>query len=191
MLLPPPSLRGGAAGNAYPEHQDVPHSRALARRRRNHGQALPAGPMIEQAMTSIVPPDRLRVTRVQMAWREVAGTSLQGVCWPQSIHRDILTLTVRDNQWLHELVYLQADLMRRLQAMVPQIGVSHIRMRVGAIPPPLPIERDPPPPPVTSMPDEPDAETRNALAAVEDPRLRQIAANARLAMSARLRSRLA
>lgn len=167
----------------------MPHSQVVARRR-NHGQALPVGPLFEQAVSSIVPPERLRVTRVQMAWPHIAGSSLLRVCWPQTIHRDILTLTVRDNQWLHELVYLQADLLRRIRAEVPQAEVGHLRMRVGTVPPPVIEPPDPPPPPVTSLPDEPGVETRAALQAVEDPWLRQIAANARMAMSARLRHRL-
>lgn len=167
----------------------MPHSKAVARRR-NHGQAVPVGPLFEQAVTSIVPPERLRVTRVQMAWPHIAGPSLQRVCWPQAIQRDILTLTVCDNQWLHELVYLQVDLLRRIRAEVPQAEVAHLRMRVGTVPPPVSEPPDPPPPPVTSLADEPGAETIAALQALDDPRLRQIAANARMAMSARLRHRL-
>lgn len=156
-------------------------------RRRNHGQFQPIGPLVQKAVSSIVPLDRLRVTRAQLVWRDVAGASLQEVCWPQSIHRDILTLTVRDNQWLHELVYLQADLLRRLITLVPDLGVGTLRMRVGTVPPPLVEEVDPPPPPLHALADEPAPETREALAALEDPVLRQAVANARMAMSKRLR----
>jgi len=162
---------------------------SLVPRKINHGTLAAIGPRVVEAMARIVPPDRLRVTRIQMAWPEIAPPTIVQSCWPASVLRDILTLVVRDNQWLHELVYLQSDLLRRIRGSLPHLGIAHLRMRVGTIPARPPLEPVPRDGPTWSLPDEPGEPTRAALLEVSDPHLRQLAANARLAMTARVRRR--
>lgn len=155
-------------------------------RRRNHGQALPVGPLATAAVAQIVDGDRLRLTRVQMAWPSIVPSPLRARVWPASIQRDQLTLVVLDHQWLHELVYHQNDLLRRIGASVPNAGVTRIRTRVGVVPPPEATKEPVPAARHHSLTDEPSRDTRAALADVEDPALRQVMANARLALSDRL-----
>src|SRR5688572_18382025 len=104
-------------------------------RRPNHGRPLAVGPLCSDIVSRIVPPDRLRLTFVQIAWPEIATAAIANSVWPASIQRDVLTLVVADNQWLAELVYLQAELLRAIRSTVPQAGVANLRTRVGVIPP--------------------------------------------------------
>ena len=155
--------------------------------RANHGRALPAGSIASRAVEKLVPRDRLRLTRIQIAWSTVAPGRLREVAWPGGLSSGTLTVHVLDNQWLHELVYMRTELLERVQHACPEVGVEALRMRVGPIAEIPPEAPRPPDPPAPTLPDEPDPDTIQALNAVGDSDLQQAMANARLALSGRLR----
>lgn len=157
------------------------------KRRKNHGRTRPAGVLALDAVRKIVPPDRLRLTRVQIAWPEIAPGHLREVAWPANVQGNTLLLAVLDNQWLHELTYLRNDLLRRIQHSCAQAEIREIRFRVGALPEPWPTTPVRADPVVEALPDEPSRETLDALHDIEDTGLRQLMANARMALSSRLR----
>jgi hypothetical protein len=99
----------------------------------------------------------------------------------------MLTLVIADNQWLHELQYMRIELLERVCKCCPEAQVASMRMRVGPIPLPLFVGETPEPPPPPTLPEQPDRDTIAALRAIDDPALRQAMANARLALSGRLR----
>lgn len=143
--------------------------------------------MALDAVRKIVPPERLRLTRVQMVWPEIATARLRRVAWPAAVRGDTLSLDVRDNQWLHELTYLRAELLQRIQEAAPEAEIGQLRLRVGSVPEPWPEPPERPEVEPPHLPDEPSRETMDALHGIDDPGLRQIMANARMALSARLR----
>ncbi len=153
----------------------------------NHGERRTAGELAAHAIRLIVPPDRLRLTRLQIAWPQLAGERLSRVAWPGYLRGTALTVWVRDTQWQHELVYMHPELLKRLAEVVPDVPVESMRFRVGDIPELLP--EPPPPPPVVlnDLPDEPATATVDALHGVEDEGLRKAMATARLALSGKLR----
>ena len=156
-------------------------------RRTNHGQSRPAGEFAQHAVQTIVPGERLRLTRLQIAWPGLVGDRLRAVVWPGALRGTQLVLFVRDTQWQHELSYMVDELRKRIAERCPQCPVSSIRLRVGEIqevPPPPP---PPPPPDIVDLPSEPPTETVDALSGVADPTLRKMMANARMALSGRLR----
>jgi hypothetical protein len=155
--------------------------------RANHGRAIAAGDIAGRAVEQLVPRDRLRLTRVQIAWSAIAPGRLREVAWPGSIASDTLTVHVLDNQWLHELMYMRAELLERVQKACPAAGIGALRLRVGPLAEPVPDRRptrDSTPP---SLPIEPDAATVAALKSIGDSGLRQAMANARMALAGRLR----
>jgi hypothetical protein len=94
---------------------------------------------------------------------------------------------VLDNQWLHELMYMRAELLERVQKSCPAARIEALRLRVGTMPE-LPREAPPrPDPSAPTLPSEPAADTIAALKAIGDSSLRQAMANARMALSGRLR----
>jgi hypothetical protein len=159
----------------------------MGKRRDNHGRASTAGSLALRAVGAIVPPDRLRLTRIQIAWPEIAPGRLQRVAWPVVVGGGTLTVNVIDNQWLHELLYMKLELLERIQQRCRAAEIDGLRMRVGEVPEPWPEPEPLPDPVVASLPDEPARDTVAALNDVEDPRLRQAMANARMALSHRLR----
>lgn len=160
----------------------------VARRRRKTEAPAAAGPLALRAVEKLVPTERLRLIRVQMAWDEIAPGHLREVAWPAALRDAQLVLHVVDNQWLHELTYVREDLLGRIRRACPAEGIGELRLRVGAVRPAM---REPPfapsPAPVVALSDEPARETIDALQSVEDQALRQAMANARMALSRRLR----
>lgn len=156
-------------------------------RRINHGQSRPAREFAEHAVRIIVPPERLRLTRLQIAWTDMVGPRVRSVAWPGGLKGKQLVVYVRDAQWQHELVYMKDELLKRIATQCPECPVSSMRLRVGDIPP-IPVRPPPPPPPdIVELPDEPAPETMSALSNVGDISLRKLIANARMALSGRLR----
>jgi hypothetical protein len=189
---------GDDDGGEHPEDRQqargpgrVAHCRTMARRRfgprTTKGDKVRAGALAIDAIRKIVPPDQLQLTRVRASWREITEGRLRAVAWPASLRSGILTVHVRDNQWLHELTYLRGHLLQRVQRTCPDAGVTDLRVRVGQVhvPRELPPEPEAPPPP--ALDDEPSRETWEALSAIEDPDLRQAIANTRMALSKRVR----
>lgn len=156
-------------------------------RRTNHGQSRPAGEFAQHAVQTIVPGERLRLTRLQIAWPALVGDRLRAVVWPGALRGTQLVLFVRDTQWQHELSYMLDEFRTRIAERCPACPVSSVRLRVGEVP-----EVPPPPPPepkpdIVDLPNEPPTDTVDALSGVTDPTLRKMMANARMALSGTLR----
>ncbi len=166
---------------------DVAHSRNPMARRINHGKSRPAGEFAKHAVQVIVPPERLRLTRLQIVWAETVGPRLSAVAWPGALRGKQLVVFVRDTQWQHELVYMKDQLLQRLSEACKDCPVTSMRFRVGEIPPPVPEAPPPPPPDIVELPSEPAPDTVDALGRVDDEGLRKLMANARMALSGQLR----
>lgn len=181
-----PADRGRTAGReqerAGQRVQTVASSPQMARRR-NHGVRTPAAELAEKAIASIVPRHRLAALRVQLAWPDAVPRHLVRVAMPVAFDGTTLVIHTIDNQWLHELTYLRADLLSRLREHLPGMDIGALKIRVGEVPPPLP------PPPVERvapsivLPMQPARETLDAIAEIEDPGLRSAVATARQALT--------
>jgi hypothetical protein len=152
----------------------------------SHGK-IRAGDLALDAVSKIVPPDQLQLTRVRAVWPDITESRLRAVAWPAALRDGILWVHVRDNQWLHELTYLRQDLLQRVHRQCPRAGVRDLRVRVGEVHVPEELARPPEAPPPPSLADEPSPETWDALSSIEDPSLRQTIANTRMALSKRVR----
>ncbi len=174
------TIRGGP-------RPDVAHFKALMARRIDHGKRRPAGEFAKHAVQLIVPPERLRLTRLQIAWAEIVGPRLSAVAWPGALRGTQLIVYVRDTQWQHELVYMKDQLLQRLGEACTACPVASLRFRVGEIPPPAPEAPPPPPPDIVELSAEPAPDTIEALGRVDDEALRKLMASARMALSGPLR----
>jgi hypothetical protein len=152
-------------------------------RRKNHGKRIPGGELAELALRKIVPDERVRLVRLQLAWDDVMPARMRGIAAPAGVDGEVLTVHVRDNQWLHELAYLRADMLGRLHSQCPEARIATIKLRVGVVPeppPPVPIE------PVREkirLSMQPEAGTLAAISEVDDEGLRHTIATARLALT--------
>jgi len=157
---------------------------AKPRKRGNHGRAIHAAELAWREVFLTVPRDRIELARLQNAWVEVAPRHLQEVAWPAWLSRGKLLLHVDDNQWLHELSYLRSDLLDQLRQACPSAKLKDLRLRVGSVevvPPPQPV----PEPYYPGLPREPERPTIDAMESIDDERLRNAVAAARLALGSR------
>jgi len=152
-------------------------------RRKNHGRRVPAAELAEVTLRKIVPDERVRLVRLQLAWDDVMPARLRGVAAPASVDGAVLVVHVRDNQWLHELAYLRSDMLARVQTQCPAARVSTMKLRVGAVPEPPPPVRLEPLPEKVRLAMQPERETIDAIDAVGDDTLRHAIATARLALT--------
>jgi hypothetical protein len=153
----------------------------MARKRKNHGRRMHAGELARDAVRRIVPDERLRLALVLVGWDQAVPARLREVAAPGSMHGTTLVVHVVDNQWLHELTYLRTDLLGSVQRACPDAGVTALKLRVGTVP--RAREHDVPErTAVPGLPQEPARDTVLAIEAVDDPGLKQVVANARLAL---------
>ena len=140
--------------------------------------------MAQTALERHIPADRLLITRLRLAWPTLVPPALVSRTWPYGLERgQTLVIAVQDNQWLHELTYLRADLLDRIRQHVGQ-GVDNLRFRLGEMPAAV---EDPPervsPPRMQPMNAEPSPATLDALERIHDGSLRHAIASARVALS--------
>lgn len=192
-MLPP--LRGRTAKDAHEQRQnaaeqptrhttkDVAPWIEMARRD-NHGRAHRAADLAWREVFKTVPRDRIELARLQNVWPRLMPPHLQEVAWPSWLGKGRLLVHVSDNQWLHELTYMRRDLLGKLRRACPTARLHDLRLRVGeveVVPPPVPVpERN-----VPSLPVEPERATIDAMKAIDDQRLRDAVAAARLALGSR------
>ncbi len=156
---------------------------AVVSRRKNHGRAIAVGELADRALRSVVPAYRLRVLRVQLGWVDALPASLRDIAAPVAFDGDTLLLHVLDNQWLHELTYLRADILARLRRACPQTQIGGLRLRVGELPAPPPPARADPTVRLPALAAQPSSSTLDAIAAIEDAGLRHAIATARQALT--------
>jgi hypothetical protein len=132
-----------------------------------------------------VPEEVQRLSRIRNLWLELLPASFADYVWPNLVAGGRLVVHVQDSQWLHEMAYWRQEVLSRLRAAWPEVGIEIVEAYVGPIPPVS--ERRPPPPPPLPPVDrtpvlEPEVphETLAALHAVADPTLRELLARARM-----------
>lgn len=152
-------------------------------RRKNHGKRVIVGELAEVALRKIVPDERVRLVRLQLAWDDAMPARLRGIAAPASVDGEQLVVHVKDNQWLHELTYLRSDMLARVQSQCPEARVATMRLRVGVVPEPPPPVRLEPVPEAPTLAMQPARETIDAIEAVGDDGLRHAIATARMALT--------
>lgn len=194
IAVPPASL--GQARRQDPERRDPQRQRQRAAgvassavvapraKRSNHGRAQRASELAWRQVLGTVPRERVELARLQNAWPRLVPRHLQEVAWPAGLVDGKLVVHVDDNQWLHELAYLRRELLDKLRRACPTAGLRELRLRVGEVE--LPPRPEPAPEPVIpGLPREPERATIEAMEAIDDARLRDAVAAARLALGSR------
>ncbi len=114
--------------------------------------------------------------RAYGAWTRAAGAPVAGGARPRNFSRGTLTVECTSSVWANELTYLSADILRKMDALVPGHPVKKLRFMVAA-PTTVPAqESEVPAPkrgrgPARLAPEDCDA-ARAQAAAVGDERLR-------------------
>ena len=162
------------------------------RRRRRRAQKKPRrrgrvelANVVDEVIRLHVPEEVQRLSRIRNLWIRLFPVSFADHVWPMLVAGGRLVVHVQDSQWLHEMAYWRQEVVTRLRAAWPEVGIEIIEAYVGPLPPLL--ERRPPPPPepppvdrTPALDPEVPPETLAALNAVQDPKLRDALAQARM-----------
>ncbi len=77
---------------------------------------------------------RLGEYRLQQQWKTIAGTFVASHTWPTGIRFHTLYVAVENSVWLHQLTYLKATLLEKIQSETKEIELQDIIFRIGDIP---------------------------------------------------------
>ena len=77
---------------------------------------------------------RLWEYRLQAQWRGIVGEVLASHTWPTRIRFRKLFVAVENSVWLHQLMYLKATLLEKIQSKSPDLYLNDIVFRIGEIP---------------------------------------------------------
>ena len=77
---------------------------------------------------------RLWEYRLQAQWRGIVGEVLASHTWPTRIRFRKLFVAVENSVWLHQLMYLKATLLEKIQSEAPDLYLNDIVFRIGEIP---------------------------------------------------------
>ena len=163
----------------------------LRRRRRRVKQPrrgrIELAALIEEVLQRHVPEEVQRLSRLRNLWIQLFPGSFADHVWPMLVQGGRLLVHVHDSQWLHEMTYWRQEVLSRLRAAWPEAGIEIIEAYVGPLPPlserrPSPPRDTPPPRRIPVLEADVPSETLDALNAIQDPKLREALARARLMM---------
>ena len=67
------------------------------------------------------------------AWREAAGEVAAKYSRVASLRRGVLEVVVANSTLVQELTFQKNELLQQLNHKLPEEGITHLRLRVGAI----------------------------------------------------------
>jgi hypothetical protein len=70
--------------------------------------------------------------RVFGVWEEAVGEQLAQNTRPVAAYQGALTVLVRDSAWLHELQYMKAEIVKKLNRTLGKGVIRELRFRVGS-----------------------------------------------------------
>jgi hypothetical protein len=134
--------------------------------------------------------DALPLARITAAWPSAVGPAVARRAWPLRIARDgTLHVATASATWSHELDLLGGEILAQLRARVGDDAPAKLRFAAGPIPEPPPaeepgadVERE------ADVSPEIESEARSAVAAIDDPELRELVARAARASLGKARS---
>ncbi|NPA25709.1 MAG: DUF721 domain-containing protein [Deltaproteobacteria bacterium] len=106
-----------------------------ARARRREGgvpRNLPAvavGELLEKVLDNPKVRERLLHDRVFSQWRRIVGPGLLDKCRPVRIKRHILYIEVKNSSWAHQLIYMQEEIINRVNRLVGVVLITGIHCR--------------------------------------------------------------
>jgi predicted nucleic acid-binding Zn ribbon protein len=164
--------------------------RGKPRKKRKKKGPVDLGRLVYEQLRRHVPADALRLERLQQQWPHLVTPRIANRTWPAKLYGRRLLVIVHDNQWLHELGYLRQELVQRIAAQMPEANVNDMILRLGRVPEAKRRMTSPQPPdqarkaPLSG--DVPET-TQEAIAAVQDPELREAIEAARHAFGGKTR----
>lgn len=71
------------------------------------------------------------LTRVWHVWDEVVGETIAANAQPAAFKGDLLLVHVTSSAWIHELHFLKADIVSKLNVALGKPMVTEIKFKIG------------------------------------------------------------
>ncbi len=101
----------------------------MARRKARKGQLNDASEVLQslfEGKKSILSKG-FKTRRIRLDWKTVVGDTLAGVCEPVDYDRGTLWIWVEHPTWIHQLTFVQDQLVKKINAFMQEDYVSSIR----------------------------------------------------------------
>lgn len=78
--------------------------------------------------------DHVALVALQKHWAELVGSGLAERSWPTRLQQGVLWITAPDSSWAYQLQFLKQDFLGGIRTGMPDVSVSDVRFKVGALP---------------------------------------------------------
>lgn len=65
--------------------------------------------------------EEMRAHRVIVEWRDIVGSRIASVAWPEGLSKGVLWVRVKTSPWLHELSLLKGQLLAQLKDAIGDV----------------------------------------------------------------------
>jgi predicted nucleic acid-binding Zn ribbon protein len=73
------------------------------------------------------------LARVWDVWTEAVGPSIARHARPGALHGRVLVVHVTNSTWLHQLRFMKADMLARLNQLLETSLVDEIQLKIGTL----------------------------------------------------------
>lgn len=139
-------------------------------------QPKPLGEILQEILKKRNIPHSSTDRRLLDVWNRAVGPVIAAQTHPDRIKGGTLFVRVSAPVWLHQLQFMKADILGRINALSAGEKIKALFFTIGDIPAPSPGCTGEPPPalPVSGLPEGDRRMMRESLAAVRDPELQAI-----------------
>jgi len=81
---------------------------------------------------------KLSELQLQQEWEHLVGSTMAKHSYPESIRFKKLHLVADNSIWLQQLLFLKPTILEAIHAMMPDLSLTDVVLRIGSIPQPPP-----------------------------------------------------
>lgn len=94
---------------------------------------IPLGDLIHQLMHAHRPASAEYLTRILDIWEVSVGESIARNAKPGALQGHVLVVTVTNSTWLHQLRFMKADMLTKLNQRLETDKLSDIKFKIGPL----------------------------------------------------------
>lgn len=91
------------------------------------------GDLIHQLMHQHRPASAKHLTRILDIWEIAVGDSISRNAKPGALNGHVLVVTVTNSTWLHQLRFMKADMLVKLNQRLETGKLTDIKFKIGAL----------------------------------------------------------
>lgn len=89
--------------------------------------------ILNKALQNFRTDDDIHMTRIWDTWEEAVGEPIARNAKPYAFKDNILIVHVSSSAWMHQLSFLEKDMLANLNRQITPVTIKHIRFKIGKI----------------------------------------------------------